>query len=162
MRIWIVAALVACGAGGQTSDDGGSVSDDTVGGGGADDTTVTGDTAPPDDGPDPDNVRACIAESWVQRTCTGCHFAGNHLDLRDDALEVLKTTNRELFQDAPILVPGDPDASLLVRKLDAKVGRVTLGPDEGDPMPVDRPIDPEDADLIRDWVASGAPLPEGC
>lgn len=106
-------------------------------------------------------VTACIAERWVQQTCTGCHFEGNHLDLRFDALQTLKETDRELHP-GPIVVPGDPDASLLVRKVEAKVGLVTLGEDEGTPMPPDVDITPEDAQVIRDWVADGAPLPSGC
>jgi hypothetical protein len=127
------------------------------------------DSGAPDSGAAPDTdtdvdqaaVVACVAERWVQETCAGCHLEGGHLDLRFDALETLVETDRELHP-GPIVVPGDPDASLLVRKVEAKVGLLTLEEDEGDPMPLDTEITPEDAQLIRDWVAYGAPLPSGC
>jgi hypothetical protein len=101
-------------------------------------------------------VYACLAERWVADTCSGCH-----LDLRFDALETLLTTDRELHP-GPIVIPGDPDDSLLVRKVEAKVGLVTLEEGEGAPMPMDTDITVEDAQLIRDWVATGALLPSGC
>ena len=122
-------------------------------------TDTAADTAETDD--NDDLVVACIAERWVRDTCSGCHLEGSHLDLRFDALEELVASDRE-FHDGPIVVPGDPDASLLVRKLEAKVGLVTLEEDEGAPMPLDTDIALEDAQLIRDWVAAGALVPSGC
>lgn len=133
----------------------------------ADDAGDKADSAaPPDPTPttsatDAGLVTACLAERWVSQTCAGCHLEGSHLDLRFDALETLLTTDRE-FHPGPIVIPGDPDASLLVRKVEAKVGLVTLEPDEGEPMPLDTQITVDDAQLIRDWVAAGAPLPIGC
>ena len=106
-------------------------------------------------------VTACLAERWVRQTCSGCHLEGSHLDLRFDALETLVQKDRE-YHPGPIVVPGDADASLLVRKVEAKVGLVTLGEDEGDPMPIDSDITEADAQMIRDWVAAGARLPSGC
>jgi hypothetical protein len=106
-------------------------------------------------------VTACVAERWVQQTCSGCHLEGSHIDLRYDALETLVQSDRE-SHPGPIVVPGDPDASLVVRKVEAKVGRLTLEADEGHPMPLDTEISDDDAQLIRDWVALGAVLPSGC
>lgn len=114
-----------------------------------------------DAGVDPALVTACVTERWIQQTCSGCHLEGSHIDLRYDALETLLTTDRE-FHPGPIVVPGDPDSSLLVRKVEARVGLVTLSADEGGPMPLDTEIAAEDAQLVRDWVALGAVLPEGC
>lgn len=150
MRPWsLVLLLAACATTGTPTDD-----DTTT------DAVDSGDTGT--DAPDPDLVRACILGPWFERECTGCHFGGNHLDLTSDSLEVLTTTNRETAPTEPIVVPGDADASLLVRKLEANVGLVTLDEDEGDPMPADKTITAADAQLVREWVASGAPLPTGC
>lgn len=50
------------------------------------------------------------------------------------------------------VVPGDPDASFLVQKLTAP------GAGEGDRMPeAGDPIAAEDLDLLRRWIAAGAP-----
>lgn len=111
---------------------------------------------------DRDAVRACLAERWVRQRCSGCHLEGSHLDLRFDALRTLRAASRESQPDEKIVVPGDPDTSLLVRKVEAKVGLVTLEEGEGDPMPIDTEISLDDAQLIRDWVAAGAALPTGC
>jgi len=51
------------------------------------------------------------------------------------------------------VVPGDPDASFLLDKL---TGMLT--PDEGDPMPrVGGPLPAARIDLVRRWIAAGAP-----
>jgi hypothetical protein len=51
------------------------------------------------------------------------------------------------------VVPGDPDASFLLDKL---TGMLT--PDEGDPMPrIGGPLPAARLDLIRRWIAAGAP-----
>jgi hypothetical protein len=51
------------------------------------------------------------------------------------------------------VVPGDPDRSFLLRKLEG-----TLGPDEGQAMPrVGSQLPPKLIDLVRRWIAAGAP-----
>jgi hypothetical protein len=51
------------------------------------------------------------------------------------------------------VVPGDADASFLVRKLAG-----VLGAGEGNPMPsVGRPVGPLELDLVRAWIDAGAP-----
>lgn len=128
------------------------------------DTSTPADTGT-DTGSETDDdqarIIACLAERWVAETCSGCHLEGSHLDLRYDALEKLVESDRELHP-GPIVVPGDPDSSLVVRKVEAKVGLVTLEEHEGAPMPMDTDITVEDAQLIRDWVATGALVPSGC
>lgn len=106
---------------------------------------------------DPALVRACILKTWFVQNCTGCHFGGNHLVLTSDPLEVLRTAEQELNPGEPLLVPGDADASWLVRKVEARAGLVTLEEGEGDPMPPDREISEADAQRVRAWVESGAP-----
>lgn len=50
------------------------------------------------------------------------------------------------------VVPGDPDASFLMEKLTAPA------PDEGARMPLGNPpLSAEELDLIRRWIAAGAP-----
>lgn len=50
------------------------------------------------------------------------------------------------------VVPGDPDASFLLQKLAEPAA------DEGARMPLGNPpLSPEDLDLIRRWIAAGAP-----
>ena len=147
MRVVLLALLfAACGDKESATDSGAALAS-------------TSETETTDDGAD--RILACLAERWVQQTCSGCHLEGSHLDLRFDALESLVSNDRE-FHPGPIVVPGDADASLLARKLEAKVGLVTLGPDEGEPMPLDSEITEADAQLIRDWVEAGALVPSGC
>jgi len=51
------------------------------------------------------------------------------------------------------VAPGNPDASFLLQKLS---GNIT--PAEGVKMPlVGRPLSPAELDLIRRWIAAGAP-----
>ena len=51
------------------------------------------------------------------------------------------------------VAPGDPDRSFLLRKLEG-----ALGPDEGQPMPrVGAQLPPALIDLVRRWIAAGAP-----
>ena len=51
------------------------------------------------------------------------------------------------------VAPGDPDRSFLLRKLEG-----TLTPDEGLQMPrVGSPVPPKLIDLVRRWIAAGAP-----
>ena len=51
------------------------------------------------------------------------------------------------------VAPGDPDRSFLLRKLEG-----TLAAGEGEPMPrVGATLDPPLIDLVRRWIAAGAP-----
>jgi hypothetical protein len=55
------------------------------------------------------------------------------------------------------VVPGDPEVSFLLRKL---TGR--LGPGEGEPMPrVGERLPAATLDLVRRWIAAGAPATAG-
>ena len=49
-----------------------------------------------------------------------------------------------------LVIPGDPDNSYLVRKLEG-------GPSiQGEAMPPTGPLDPAEIQRIRDWIAAGA------
>lgn len=142
MRAWwlAVAVLAACGG---TEPDG--------------DTDAVDTDAAEDSGTNVDLVRACILETWFVQTCTGCHAGNNHLSMTSDPLGTLRDTRRETDPSAPLLIAGDADNSLLVRKLLARAGALELGPGEGDPMPPDRTITLEEAERVAAWVESGAP-----
>jgi hypothetical protein len=91
------------------------------------------------------------------QTCHGAGAAGG-LDLQsgtawEDLVGVPAANPVAAAAGALRVAPGDPDASFLLRKL---TGPLASG--EGDPMPVigTRP-DPVELDLIRAWIAAGAP-----
>ncbi len=145
MRTWgLVLGLAACGASDADGPDTDVVETDT----GVEQETEAAD---------PDVVRACILETWLGQTCTGCHFGGNSLVLTKDPLEVLRTGTQEAHPSEPLLVSGDPEASWVVRKVRARAGLDTLDSDEGDPMPPDRMISESDAERLAAWVESGVP-----
>lgn len=83
--------------------------------------------------------------------CGDCHGDGNeqghyHLDTRTAA-----GTPGDSGGAFPLLVPGDPDASFLFRKL------ADRRPPLGAPMPLLRtPLDPAGKDLVRRWILAGA------
>lgn len=55
------------------------------------------------------------------------------------------------------VAPGDPESSFLLRKLTG-----SLIPGEGEPMPrVGEPLPPAALDLVRRWIAAGAPPTAG-
>jgi hypothetical protein len=89
-----------------------------------------------------------------------CHGAGNAggMTLAPGAayanlVGVLATNPAARAAGLLRVAPGDPDGSFLLRKLTG-----TLTPDEGAPMPrVGAAMPPADIDLIRRWIAAGAP-----
>jgi len=94
-----------------------------------------------------------------QSRCAGCHqpdgFAsqsGIDVDLRTEA------PFEGLFADAmsaagrKLIVPGDPDASFLFEKVSQ------TDPSAGERMPLfGAPLSDEQIELLRDWIAAGAP-----
>jgi hypothetical protein len=106
-----------------------------------------------------------IYEVVIQSRCasSACHGgasppAGLSLSDREDALATLLSADASASSDCQgqgrLVVPGDPDASLLYRKLTLHVGDPMLC---GGPMPsgsgalADRYVT-----AIRDWIAAGA------
>ena len=55
-------------------------------------------------------------------------------------------------ESGPVLVPGDADASLLVRAIRRQDGGVS-------PMPPDEPLAADELALVEQWIASGADWP---
>lgn len=84
----------------------------------------------------------------LERHCLGCHGAGRGLGgLR------LHTRDAALKQRA--VVPGNPDASLLVLTMDIAPGKPAAMPPGGPQVPA------EARTLIRQWIAEGAKWPAG-
>lgn len=87
----------------------------------------------------------------LESKCLGCHNPNLH-----KGKVALHTREAILAHKEPLLVPGKPGMSRLLQV-------VTPGPDGAAPeMPEEgEALDPEDLELLRDWIASGAPWPEG-
>jgi hypothetical protein len=84
----------------------------------------------------------------LNRSCISCHRPAKHKGgLRMDTYALLM----EGGEDGPIVVPGDPGASEIIR-------RVTLPRDDDDYMPSDgkKPLSSEEIVLIERWIAGGA------
>jgi hypothetical protein len=106
---------------------------------------------------------ATIQKRIFERNCTfsGCHGLEDpeaDLVLTGDAVyenlvDQLATTSAAQFAGKKRVVPGAPETSFLMDKLEGK-----LGPGEGDPMPLDRKsLSDEQIDVIRTWILAGAP-----
>lgn len=82
----------------------------------------------------------------LERACVGCHgpaqaLGGLRLDTRERALRVL--------------APGKPEGSLLLRSVELASG------EKGAMPPGGPPLKPEERRALREWIAAGAPWPEG-
>ena len=95
----------------------------------------------------------CAAEQILASDCAGCHSASaaaGGLDLETDPhaaiVDVPSATNGEL-----LVAPGDPDGSLLLRKMED-----TQRAGEGGVMPPGAALDAATVALVRQWIADGA------
>lgn len=118
------------------------------------DTTVE-DTAETTDTTNPDtaNPNACpVAEELFMPYCVDCHDGEqDYPNLLPGALKYLTNAPAAAYPNALLVVAGDPDMSLLYRK----VHQPSM--DEGLPMP---PVDgvPESAvETLAQWIRDGAP-----
>ncbi|HMD61833.1 MAG TPA: c-type cytochrome domain-containing protein [Opitutaceae bacterium] len=84
----------------------------------------------------------------LERSCVSCHKAAKHKGgLRLDSYgELMKGGD-----DGPVLVPGNPVKSDVLRRL-------RLAPSDDDSMPSDgdKPLAPEEVQMIERWIAAGA------
>jgi hypothetical protein len=92
-------------------------------------------------------------------TTASCHGAGAAAGLSltpglayADLVGVSVSNEAAKARGALRVVPGDPDASFLLLKLTG-----SLGPDEGDAMPMGGSLPDAKTDLVRRWIAAGAP-----
>jgi uncharacterized membrane protein len=84
----------------------------------------------------------------LSRSCVTCHRPEKHKGgLRMDSFEQLMRGG----DDGPVVVPGKPSSSELIR-------RVELPPSDDDSMPSDgdKPLATEEIQLIERWIAAGA------
>jgi hypothetical protein len=136
---YLVAALLvtACAGDGEGLDANGRPIDEGGGGGGTDDLFLQ------------------IQDTIFTPVCTGCHAGasapqGLRLDAGNSYALLVGVASNEV-PSLQRVAPGDPDASYLVQKVEGTAavgGRMPLG---GPPLPQ------ESIDLIRQWIAAGAP-----
>ncbi len=104
-----------------------------------------------------------IQRRIFEKSCTfsGCHgvadpqaglaLAGDHV--YENLVDKVASTSAAEFAGKKLVVPGAPETSFLMDKLEAK-----LGPGEGDPMPRGRkPLSAQQIEVIRKWILAGAP-----
>jgi uncharacterized membrane protein/mono/diheme cytochrome c family protein len=82
----------------------------------------------------------------IRTTCVECHGPDKVKGrLRMDSVEALKAGGKS----GPLFRPGDPEQSLIMRRV--------LGLDGEDQMPLDAdPLTPEQIEILRRWIADGA------
>jgi uncharacterized membrane protein/mono/diheme cytochrome c family protein len=82
------------------------------------------------------------------RSCLSCHKPAKHKGgLRMDTYAELMLGG----EDGPVVVPGKPDSSDIIRRL-------RLPPSDDDSMPSDgdKPLTPEEIQMVEHWIAAGA------
>jgi uncharacterized membrane protein/mono/diheme cytochrome c family protein len=82
------------------------------------------------------------------RSCLSCHRPEKHKGgLRMDTYAQLMLGG----EDGPVVVPGNPKSSDIIRRL-------LLPPGDDDSMPSDgdKPLTPEEVQMIEHWIAAGA------
>ena len=130
--------------------------------------------APAGGGPAPTDLTG-IHKSLSELTCKACHSAGSDNNfLASDACAMHAALVGKTAQSTnpmgcgmsgmTLVVPGNPDGSLLIEKLKNRTGGMM--PPCGSSMPVGgSPLEADHAPLfnaIKMWIAAGAPKPAGC
>jgi mono/diheme cytochrome c family protein len=102
-------------------------------------------------GPDP-GLQARVKELFDE-SCVMCHDAGidptgpDGVDLESDLMGLLQKKSNVTGE--PMVVPGDPDKSYLLKKMTGQ------GEIKGETMPLGEDILPADQlDIVREWIAS--------
>jgi len=102
----------------------------------------------------------CEVRSFFLKSCTVCHSAAGGeaggLDLYDGGYANLIDTESLFYPDRIRVVPGEPDSSFLVAKLEGTQG------EDGDAMPLTGEMQQSEVRAIRAWVEEGAPYAENC
>jgi hypothetical protein len=84
----------------------------------------------------------------LTRSCVSCHKPEKHKGgLQLDTYEHLMHGG----EDGPAIVPGNPKASELLRRV-----RLPLSDDDSMPSDGDKPLAPEEIQMIERWIAAGA------
>lgn len=87
-------------------------------------------------------------EPLFARSCLSCHRPEKHKGgLRMDTYAQLMLGG----EDGPVVVPGNPRSSDILRRL-----RLPPGDDDSMPSDGDKPLTPEEVLMIEHWIAAGA------
>lgn len=137
--------------------------DDTVfsnghgGGGGADGGSADGGGA--DGGADGGSTLSdqswCAVQQVLQADCVACHgaaYPSGGLDLVTDPHAAMVGVPSALYSGLTLVVPGSPDESFLLAKVDG-----TQATDQGGAMPAPDGLSDERVEAVRAWIAEGAP-----
>jgi predicted CxxxxCH...CXXCH cytochrome family protein len=95
----------------------------------------------------------CAVRAIFSADCVACHDAAQHQGNLDLETDPYGATVGVVSPDFGVVLvqPGDPDGSLLYRKLAG-----TELPSEGDPMPLGAALSATRLDAVRQWIADGA------
>lgn len=88
---------------------------------------------------------------FFERSCAGCHQGRRYPDLSREGLAHLAELESRVLPGERLLVPGDPEASFLYRKL-----AHTQGPEGGVNMPQGRSTPVSELGMIESWIRNGA------
>lgn len=100
-----------------------------------------------------DETGWCAVRQVFAGSCTSCHSSSSALgglDLESDPWAAVVGVTSAAY-GVPLVTAGDPDASLLLRKLEG-----TQGADEGSSMPPGSSVSPDVVAVFRTWIADGA------
>lgn len=93
----------------------------------------------------------CGAQAVFEAHCSSCHGGAGGLDLDGDAHAAIVGVQSVGSPGEILVVPGDPEGSLLFRKV-----RGTQGDDEGDIMPPGEGLSTRELALLWEWIEAGA------
>jgi hypothetical protein len=89
---------------------------------------------------------------YFESACASCHQGSRFPDLRRDALPRLLELESQTLPGQRLVVPGDPEASFLYRKM-----AHTQGEEGGASMPLGRASPVPELALVERWIRAGAP-----
>jgi predicted CxxxxCH...CXXCH cytochrome family protein len=95
----------------------------------------------------------CAVQATFNQACLVCHSATSALgglDLESDPYVALVDVVSQAY-GVRLVVPGDPQASFLMAKLNG-----TMATGQGSFMPPNGPLDPADLDEVYGWILDGA------
>jgi uncharacterized membrane protein len=91
---------------------------------------------------------AVHVEPLLERSCVPCHKLEKHKGgLRMDSYDQLMQGG----EDGKVVVPGNPDKSDLIRRV-----RLPSSDDDSMPSNGEKPLAPEEIQMIERWIAAGA------
>ncbi|MFT4626257.1 MAG: hypothetical protein ACI8PZ_004934 [Myxococcota bacterium] len=101
--------------------------------------------------PDGCGVEEVYAASCATSGCHGAATAASGLDLETDMLLATLDVDSPTYPGNVFIVPGDPDASFLLQKLEG-----THPAGTGSTMPLGSALSDDAIATVREWIADGA------